>query len=151
MLAMMVLLKKMRISKARRHAIQNGYRSGFEERFNASLHQLHSLDLLEHFEYEQSVIRYTKPITHHRYTPDFVVELKSGKTLIIETKGRFTAVDRKKHLLLQDQHPELDIRFVFQNSKAKLSKASKTTYAMWCDRYGFKYADKEIPLAWLNE
>ena len=60
------------------------------------------------------------------YTPDF--ELPNG--IIIESKGRFVAADRKKHLLVQKQHPELDIRFVFSNSKAKISKGSKTTLCM---------------------
>jgi hypothetical protein len=71
--------------------------------------------------------------------------------LIIETKGRFVTEDRQKHLLIKAQHPELDIRFVFSNSRAKISKTSKTTYAAWCDKYGFKYADKRIPEAWLEE
>ena len=39
--------------------------------------------------------------------------------IIIETKGRFTAADRRKHLLVRKQHPHLDIRFVFENSNAK--------------------------------
>ncbi len=33
--------------------------------------------------------------------------------------------DRQKHLLVRDQHPELDIRFVFSRSAAKINKASK--------------------------
>jgi NAD(P)-dependent dehydrogenase (short-subunit alcohol dehydrogenase family) len=38
---------------------------------------------------------------------------------------------------------------LFQNSKTKISKASKTTYADWCIKYGFIFADKEIPDDWL--
>ena len=59
--------------------------------------------------------------------------------------------DRKKHLLIKEQHPELDIRFVFSSSKAKLSKGSKTTYALWCTKNGFKFADRLIPRAWLKD
>jgi hypothetical protein len=80
-----------------------------------------------------------------KYTPDFV--LPNG--IIVETKGRFVVADRQKHLFVKAQHPELDIRFVFSNSKAKISKTSKTTYADWCTQHGFKYADKEIPNEWL--
>lgn len=80
------------------------------------------------------------------YVPDLV--LPNG--IIIETKGRFVAADRKKHLLIKKQHPELDIRFVFSNSKTKLSKGSKTTYGAWCTKNGYMYADKEVPLEWLK-
>jgi hypothetical protein len=53
--------------------------------------------------------------------------------------------------MIQEQYPELDIRFVFSNSKARLSKLSQTTYGMWCDKNGFLYSDKTIPEEWLNE
>ncbi len=59
--------------------------------------------------------------------------------------------DRAKHLLVKAQHPNLDLRFVFSRSKAPLYKGSPTTYAMWCDKHGFKYADKDVPDAWLKE
>lgn len=99
------------------------------------------------FEYESSKIDYIKPVTKHKYTPDFILPNK----IIIETKGRFVTADRKKHLLIKEQHPELDIRFVFSNSKTKISKQSKTTYAAWCETNGFQYADKLVPVAWLKE
>lgn len=98
-------------------------------------------------EYEAGKVDYTMPESKHKYTWDF--KLPNG--IIIETKGRFVPTDRKKHLLIKAQHPELDIRFVFSRSKTTISKASKTTYADWCIKYGFQYADKLIPIAWLNE
>jgi len=118
-----------------------GYRSGLEVDLDESLKQK-GID----GEYEQHKIKYIKPATNHTYTPDF--KLPNG--IFIETKGRFVAEDRKKHILIKDQYPELDIRFVFQNSKNKLRKGSKTTYADWCVKYGFKFADKEIPTDWFN-
>lgn len=97
------------------------------------------------YEYEKTKIPYQKkPST---YLVDF--ELPNG--IIIETKGRFTSFDRAKHLLIKEQHPEYDIRFVFSNSRAKLYKGAKSTYGTWCDKNGFKYADKQIPLEWLKE
>ena len=54
-------------------------------------------------------------------------------------------------ILVKQQHPELDIRFVFSNSRQKISKQSKTTYGMWCEKHGFLYADKTVPQEWLNE
>ena len=121
-------------------ARDKGYRSGLEEIIDAQLKQNH-ID----GEYEKHKVHYIKPITHHEYTPDF--RLPNG--IFIETKGRFLTDDRKKHLLIKAQQPNLDIRFLFQNSKTKISKASKTTYADWCIKYGFKFADKEIPADWL--
>jgi hypothetical protein len=122
--------------------VEAAYRSGLEE---AVAEQLRQAGVTA--EYEQEKIPYVTPATPHKYTPDF--RLPNG--IYIETKGRFETADRKKHLLIKDQHPGLDIRFVFTRSKTTISKASKTTYAMWCEKYGFQYADKWIPDAWLKE
>lgn len=120
------------------------YRSGLEDRIAK---QLESAGVEVVYEDKASVIPYTTPETPHKYTPDFV--LPNG--IIVESKGIFDATDRKKHQLIKAQHPGKDIRFVFSNSKAKLYKGSPTSYAAWCDKYGFQYADKLIPLAWLEE
>lgn len=122
-------------------AAKYGFRSGLEMEIDESL-KSRGID----GEYEKHIIKYTKPETHHKYHPDF--KLPNG--IFVETKGRFLTADRKKHLLIKAQHPELDIRFLFQNSKTRISKASKTTYADWCVKYGFKFADKEIPAEWLG-
>lgn len=122
--------------------LREGFRSGLEEKIAA---QLDALNVP--YSYETIKIKYFKPVTYHTYTPDF--GLPNG--IIIETKGRFTSEDRKKHLAVKDQHPELDIRFVFSNSKARLNKKSKTTYADWCQTHGFLFADKRIPEEWINE
>ena len=74
-----------------------------------------------------------------------------NNNIIIETKGLFTSPDRRKHVQIKKQHPELDIRFVFTNSKAKLYKGAKNTYGQWCTKKGFKYYDRIIPEDWLTE
>lgn len=125
----------------RRKKIYKIYRSGFEERVAKSLNKI------SHFEYESLKIEYVKPATHSKYTPDFI--LPNG--IIVETKGRFVIQDRKKHLLIQEQHPELDIRFVFENPNVKITKRSKTTYANWCAKHGFTYASGTIPKTWVEE
>ena len=122
--------------------LKYGFRSGLEERIAEDL-----TSKGVGFSFEELVIAYTKPEKPAKYTPDFV--LTNG--IIIESKGRFLTEDRQKHLLVQKQHPEYDIRFVFSNSKTKISKRSKTTYADWCEKHNFKYADKAIPDAWLKE
>lgn len=97
--------------------------------------------------YEKYQIKYVKPASEHIYTPDFI--LSNG--IIIEAKGLFQREDRMKHLMIKQQYPKLDIRFVFQNSKTKLYKGSKTTYADWADKHGFTYAHKVIPDSWFHE
>ena len=66
------------------------------------------------YEYEEHKVKYTVPERQATYTPDFYVTTRSGKLIIIETKGRFVTADRQKMLLVKEQHPDLDIRFVFQ-------------------------------------
>ena len=123
------------------NGIKYGYRSGLEGKISAQLTEA-GVD----FEYETFKIEYQVNETR-KYTPDF--RLPNG--IIVETKGRFVSDDRKKHLLVRQQRPDLDIRFVFSNSKAKLNKGAKSTYADWCQKHGFLFADKTIPEEWLNE
>lgn len=119
-----------------------GFRSGLEVQI---ANQLKKAGI--QVDYESEKIAYLKPARNAKYTPDFL--LPNG--IVIESKGRFLVADRQKHLIIKEQYPDLDIRFVFSNSKTKISKNSKTTYAMWCEKHGFKYADKFIPTDWLNE
>jgi hypothetical protein len=130
------------MATAKQVAIKYGFRSGLEERVAEQLDQLGI-----EYTYEKVKLKYIKPASQHVYTPDFV--LANG--IIVETKGRFLAPDRQKHILVKRHNPDLDIRFVFSNSNARISKTSKTTYAMWCRKYGYQFADKVIPSEWLNE
>ena len=122
--------------------IQEGYRSGLEDKVAKQLQEL-GID----GEYEKHRINYTQPAKGRVYTPDFNLK----KKIWVETKGRFTTADRMKHLYIKGSNPELDIRFVFSNSRQKINKGSKTTYGMWCDKHGFIYADKLIPKEWFQE
>jgi hypothetical protein len=136
------MAKKKVVLTIRQRAIKAGYRSGLEETISLQLTSLKVPVLYEtqKIKYEVNEIR--------SYTPDFI--LPNG--IIIESKGRFVAADRKKHLLIKKQYnKELDIRFVFSNSRAKIVKGSKTTYGDWCGKHGFLYADKLIPEEWIKE
>jgi hypothetical protein len=119
-----------------------GFKSGLEESISS---QIESRGMV--VEYETEKVAYIIPASEHNYHPDF--KLPNG--IRVETKGRFVAADRKKHQLVKEQNPNLDIRFVFSNSKNKISKNSKTTYGMWCEKNGFKYSDKFIPEEWFLE
>lgn len=120
----------------------NGYRSGFEEQV-AEMLDKNGIK----YEFESMKIKYEQPSRIRTYTPDFILP----NNIIIETKGRFLTADRQKHLLIKEQYPDLDIRFIFWNPNQTISKQSNTTYAMWCDRHGFKWASRTIPKDWLQE
>lgn len=127
-------------SKLRQSALKAGFRSGLEQDNSKHL-EGYKVD----YEYEELKIKFVgKPRT---YTPDF--RLSNG--IIVECKGRFIPSDRSKHLLVKEQHPELDIRFVFSNSGQRLSKTSTQTYGGWCERHRFLYADGLIPVEWMKE
>lgn len=129
-------------TKKRRHAVRLGYDSGFELTI---AQDLEARDVS--FTYQKDKISYKVPAKKRSYTPDF--KLSNG--IIIESKGRFIAEDRRKHILIKEQHPELDIRFIFSNPDKKLKKGAKSTYADWCRKHGFKFAKKDIPDKWVKE
>lgn len=119
-----------------------GFRSGLEEALAAELKAAGAP-----FTFEPFRIPYlpTKP---KHYTPDFLL-LSNG--ILVETKGYFVSADRSKHLTIKQQHPDLDIRFVFARPLNRLGKKSMTTYAQWAHSKGFKWAEKRIPDVWLKE
>ena len=81
------------------------------------------------------------------YTPDFILP-----TCVVETKGLFSATDRRKMLAVKAAHPHVDIRLCFQNAKVKLSRAPRSlTYGQWADRHGFVWCEGHIPTAWFDE
>lgn len=105
-------------------------------------------------------LRYTIPAMGHVYTPDFSIRTRSGKRIVIEAKGIWDYQDRYKHLLIKQQHPTEDIRFVFQRAGCRIRKGSKTTYRDVCNGRArgifkgvtWKYGDKGlIPKEWLDE
>jgi Phage endonuclease I len=107
------------------------YRSGLERAF---------ADLLKEndikFKYEGARLKYHQPAQERTYTPDFQV-----LDVYIETKGRLTSADRKKMLLVKDQHPDKTIVMVFDRAVKKLYKGSPTTYADWCIQNNMLYLD----------
>ena len=102
------------------------------------------LDLEGHvYMYEPNKIDYKLECN---YTPDFV--LQNGVHL--EIKGFFKPSDRRKMLAVINQHPELDIRMVFQRNNP-LAKNSKTTYGSWCEKHGIQWCIwPDIPPEWLT-
>lgn len=107
------------------------------------------------YEYETLKISYVKQscpccntiIKKGVYTPDFLVE---GK--IIECKGRFTSVDRTKHLQIKASNPDLVIYFLFQVD----NKMGKSRYSDWAKKHKIPYAiisdlkNPQFPTEWVT-
>ena len=102
------------------------YRNGFEKRVADQLG--------DGWEYESMKLSYVVPARKASYTPDFI---NHDTKTIVESKGFFRAEDRKKMLLIKEQNPDWTIKLLFQNPQATISKASKTTYAIWAEKNGF--------------
>lgn len=124
-----------------RHAVRPRFKSGLEERIADQI-EAAGLDVI----YERARVYYMYPARRAEYRPDFILP----NNIIVETKGIFDAADRQKHLLIKRQHPDLDIRFVFQRDN-RLYKGSPTRYSQWSEKFGFKYAIGDIPASWFKE
>tara|TARA_R100000458_G_scaffold13140_1_gene10971 strand:+ start:129 stop:560 length:432 start_codon:yes stop_codon:yes gene_type:complete len=95
------------------------------------------------YEYEPTRVPYT--IQHH-YSPDFVLL----NHVYLEAKGYWDPKDRRKILAVKKGNPDLDLRMVFQSPYNTISKKSKTTYAMWCEKHDIPWTSyHDIPLDWL--
>ena len=134
-------------NKQRQAAYKYGYRSGLE---------LKVADQIKESKYpvryETETLQYIVPQKNSKYTPDFIFTKKNGKTMYVETKGRWTSTDRQKMKHILASNPHIDLRMVFQNPNQKISKGSKTTYEMYANKLGIQYvAKKEIPQEWLLE
>lgn len=143
-------MQQRRGSISERAGLQEGYRSGLESKVGRLLGNQGI-----GFEFETLKIRWVSLPLPHTYTPDFIIKTPAGTQLIIETKGRFMPEDMNKHLAVKLQHPELDIRFVFHNSKAWYRSAKTRSYAKWCEENGFKFCDfkdfNAVIQQWLRE
>jgi hypothetical protein len=118
------------------------------------------------YSHEGQWVRYVVPEREAKYLPDFSF---AGCPIILEPKGRFggnykgfkgrqmvgakdaAVKERQKFVLLKEQHPELDIRFVFSRASTPIYAGSKTTYAKWATDHGFKWCEKVVPPEWIAE
>ena len=106
------------------------------------------------FLYEEMTVSY---VLEKDYIPDFTVFWKPSGTgngkirFIVEFKGYFRAVDQVKMKAVKRTNPELDIRFVFQDSSKKIRKGAKLNYGEWATKNGFVWAEGKIPPKWLKE
>lgn len=131
--------------EVREKAIKSGYRSAFEQSIHGNM-----LSRNINPEYETHKLKWVDT-TQHTYTPDFILKKRDGSLMFVEAKGYLDSKTRSKMLCVQRCNPELDIRFLFQYPKAKLKKGSKTSYADWAERHGFKWCGPVFSEAWAEE
>ena len=121
------------------------HRSGLETAFQAICTE-RSIEI----EYETDSLSFVTSPQKRRYIPDWTIR----KGIYIETKGRFTAADRKKAIYVKEQHPDVRILYVFQRPSNTLSKQSSTTYGDWCDKYGIEwcaFSDIDFWTDWIRK
>lgn len=136
--------------------LEPNYRSNLEKRVAEQLQQAG----VDHT-YESMKVEYVVPQRTAKYLPDFPI---TNTNILIEAKGYFGggkqfggrasdgADQRQKMVLLKEQHPEWDIRIVFERASTKIYPKSPTTYGKWATDHGFTWSDKGvIPQSWLDE
>lgn len=98
--------------------------------------------------YESEKIPFTV-IKHKNYTPDFVITFPDGHKRYIEIKGYLRPDDRAKMKMVKDQHPDMDLRIVFQKDN-KLNAKSNTLYSTWARKLGIPYSVGKVPTEWTH-
>ena len=102
------------------------------------------------YDYEVTKINYIVPESKHVYTVDWTLP----KNILLETKGYLSdSQERNKYILIKQQFPDIDLRFIFANNK-KLCGGMKTTHEAWAIKNGFKYCsikDLDVIQSWIEE
>lgn len=134
-----------------KHVVQDGTGKTIKVRSKLEIKLAEILtECNEVWAYEITQIPYTIPKSDHKYTVDFT--LSNG--VLIEGKGYLSDhQERYKYVLLKQQHPDLDLRFVFDNPN-KLCGGTKQTHGAWATKYGFKWCgikDVEQIHSWVKE
>jgi hypothetical protein len=140
---------------SRKKKAKHQYRSKFEERLGDGLDKA---GVSFGYETETYLITVKVPGSHcakcgskeverdTTYTPDFFFP-----RYVVESKGRFTARDRKRVLALVSQGDWTQHTFamLFMRDNT-LSKSSKTRYSDWCKEHCIPYAIGAFPKEWLQ-
>jgi hypothetical protein len=132
---------------AREIAAGFGFRSlaelGFQVKMNAQG--------ITAVEYEPEHIKWQPKVKS--YTPDWRVTRPDGSTFFVEFKGKLDQVTRSILLGVKHDHPDLDLRIVFEKPKNKLNAGSKTRYYQWAEKNKFPWSSLQmgIPDDWMEE
>lgn len=87
------------------------------------------------------------------YVPLFQITRRSDGSpmdtpIVVEHRNMFLTLDRQKHLAFRKLRPYVDVRFIFEDASKLISKRATITFASWCDKHGFIYAEGHIPAEW---
>ncbi len=131
-------------------------RSKFEKQVATDLHSRGVK-----YEYEAYQFPYEEPLRKNRarcadcdgtnlvregwYTPDFYLPKTK---LFVETKGRFTAADRRKMEAVMLANPKERFVMLFMRDN-KIHKRSSTLYSTWCEDRGIEWSIMEPKEEWL--
>lgn len=96
-------------------------------------------------EYETKDIAYVIKLDKV-YRPDFIVTMPDGREVYIEFKGYLRREDEVKLLNVKQQHPEIDLRIVFEKDNKLVGRKSR--YSDWAKKNGFTFAIGEVPKEW---
>lgn len=142
LLGVFVVTDQGMLDNAFRHVKKHGrYRSRFEAEVARQLEALEA-----DFLHEAVCIPYGDG---QFYIPDFTITRPSGYVFHVEAKGWMPDRDVKKYARLAVRHPDLDLRFVFQNAKARTG-FSKRPVSSFVRRQGWLWAEGQVPAAWFE-
>lgn len=143
--------KKYNKDSAASRARAAGYRSGIEGLLGGWLDERGYT-----YKYEDKKLRidWVLPESNHKYLCDFFFVKKDGTMMYVDTKGKWDYNDRVKHYYIQQQHPELDIRMLFEHNPERMRITSKCSAAQLCTEgegyksKGIDWTDFSMPYAW---
>lgn len=130
------------------------FRSGYERKLRSFL-----LANRIPFEYEGLKFKLTLPVTNHTctgcgsqhvvrrvsYTPDWRL---TAKDIVVESKGKFTARDRKIALAMKREYPLERYCLLFQRDNW-ISKTKSQKYSDWCEKHSIEHhVGNEFPKEW---
>ena len=106
------------------------------------------------FEFEGHALAYEAFHIKRQCFPDFYI-VKTGAFL--EAKGLLRREDRMKWTLIKQSYPDVDVRFLFWRAHQSIESGvcwdgePWPTYAEWADSLGIPWAERKVPVEWVNE
>ena len=131
-----------RFNKANRNRANKEKRSALEEQVELALT---GQGLSPSYESEKFAY-----VLHRKYRPDFKIESDHGP-IHIEVKGWWPSKERSKLLAVFINNPTIRLFVALQRPQQKISKQSKTTYAMWCDKHFIPWCPIPIQPEYMNK
>ena len=88
--------------------------------------------------------------SYGRFGDDKIVHVETGEIVVPRALVENNPKLRDSIFAnLKEQGIENPEQYVVGNSRNRIYKGSKTSYADWCLKHGFKFADKVIPNNWI--